>query len=184
MHLSTIAAVALALLAQAAPEQTEQATPAPGTVTVEPLAADANPPEVKRAFAEAVEHALFDARFTPLPGAGHGRYIARFKVTRSARGAVMSNAKEEGADGTAGNWGAQLRVTMPSNKTQLRGLVVTELEVEIVRRGDMQPVWSGRALTAQAQGTSADTAGVVAKKLADAVIRTFPARSADAVSVP
>ncbi len=160
----------------------QEPTLVPGTVTVEPAPDDATPAAVQRAFVEAVEQALLDARFTALPPQARGRYIARISVKRAARGAVASNGREPGAVASAGNWA--IGVTLPSDKRQLRGLIVTELTVELVNRADMKPVWSGSALTAQAEGTRADVPSTLAAKLAPAVIRSFPSNLAEPVSVP
>ncbi len=167
---------ALALLAsgvQEAPALT------PGTVTVEAVA-DANTPAVVRqAFADAVEQALLDARFTALPPQARGRYIARVGVTRAERGAVASNGRESGA-----SWGGGLSVALPSDKRQLRGLIVTTLTVELVSRADGTVVWRGSALTAQASGTRADVPATLAAKLAPAIIRAFPQTLAEPLSIP
>src|SRR5688500_9462953 len=127
MILLTIAA---ALFAASAPASQEEAAPgpiAPGTVTVE-LPDDRGSPEARRLLAGAVERALVDREFLALPAGNRGRYVARMKLSRRAEGSVAVNAAEPGADGNVGNWGASLRVTMPSGKRHIRSLVVTELE--------------------------------------------------------
>lgn len=161
------------------------AVPTPGTVTVEPMAEEAGPAEVRTVFAEAVERALIDANFIVLPGAaGQARYIARIAVSRRAQGEVAADGQEAGAATQVGNWGAGLRVTLPSSKSQLRALVITELTIELVSRAEGRVVWRGSALTAQADGTSGDAPGAVAAKLAGAVMRGFPEVREGAVSVP
>lgn len=160
------------------------AVPTPGTVTVEPMA-EAGPAEVRTVFAEAVERALIDANFIALPGAaGQARYIARIAVSRRAQGEVAADGQEAGAATQVGNWGAGLRVTLPSSKSQLRALVITELTIELVSRAEGRVVWRGSALTAQADGTPGDAPGAVAAKLAGAVMREFPEVREGAVSVP
>lgn len=156
----------------------------PGTVTVDPLPDEAGSPEARRLFAEAVESALNDANFLALPAGNRGRYVARMKLSRRAEGSVAVDAAEPGADSSVGNWGAALRVTMPSGKQQIRPLVVTELEIELLRRDGMQRVWNGRALTVKPQGTPGDTPAALAKKLADAAMRAFPQQMPDPASVP
>lgn len=183
MHLSWMMTIALAAATPAAAQEAPEPL-RPGTVAIEPLAKEAGPAAVRQAFADAVERALLDARFTALPTTSRSRYVARMKLTRTARGAVTSNAKEEGAATAVGNWGVAVGVMLPSGKRQLRGLMVTELEVEILRREGMQRVWSGRAVTAQAEGTKADAPAALAAKLASAVIRRFPAPSEEAISIP
>ena len=161
------------------------AVPTPGTVTVEPMAEEAGPAEVRTVFGEAVERALIDANFIALPGAaGQARYIARIAVSRRAQGEVAADGQEAGAATQVGNWGAGLRVTLPSSKSQLRALVMTELTIELVSRAEGRVVWRGSALTAQADGTPGDAPGAVAAKLAGAVMRGFPEVREGAVSVP
>ncbi|MFL9839400.1 hypothetical protein ABS767_00370 [Sphingomonas sp. ST-64] len=178
-----IAALAM-MVATPAAAQDEAPALTPGTVTVEAAEGDAAPAPVRSVFADAIEQALLDARFTALPGQARGRYIARFAITRAARGAVASNGPEQGARGSVGNWGGAFGVTLPSDKRQLRGLIVTQLTIELVARADLQPVWRGSALTAQAEGTKADAPAALAAKLAPAILRAFPASLAEPVSVP
>lgn len=161
------------------------AVPTPGTVTVEPLPEDAGPDAVRAVFAEAVERALIDANFIALPGAGgQARYIARIAVSRRAQGEVAADAPVAGTATQVGNWGAGMTVTLPSAKSQLRALVITELTIELVSRAEGRVVWRGSALTAQADGTPDDAPGAVAAKLAGAVMRGFPEVREGAVSVP
>jgi hypothetical protein len=180
--MSAIATIAWILLA-AAPQAEAEAL-RPGTVAIESVADPALPASARQIFADAVERALADARFTALPATSRSRYIARVKVTRIARGAVTSKGKEPGPTAAVGNWGAAIGVTMPSNKQQLRGLIVTELDVELVLREGMHLVWRGRALTAQAEGTRADAPATLAPKLAAAAVRGFPAQQPEALSIP
>ena len=161
------------------------AVPTPGTVTVEPMAEDAGPAEVRAVFAEAVERALIDANFIALPGAaGQARYIARIAVSRRAQGEVAADAPVAGTATQVGNWGAGMTVTLPSAKSQLRALLITELTIELVSRAEGRMVWRGSALTAQADGTPGDAPGAVAAKLAGAVMQGFPEVREGAVSVP
>ena len=183
--LTTAQAVAAPPPAAASVPVQADAVLTPGTVTVEPMAEDAGPAEVRAVFAEAVERALIDANFIALPAAaGQARYIARIAVSRRAQGEVAADGQEAGAATQVGNWGAGLRVTLPSSKSQLRALVMTELTIELVSRAEGRVVWRGSALTAQADGTPGDAPGAVAAKLAGAVMRGFPEVREGAVSVP
>lgn len=157
----------------------------PGTVTVEPLPEETGPAAVRAVFAEAVERALIDANFIALPGArGQARYIARIAVSRRGQGEVAADAPVAGTATQVGNWGAGMTVTLPSAKSQLRALVITELTIELMSRAEGRVVWRGSALTAQADGKAADAPGAVAAKLAGAVMRGFPEVREGAVSVP
>jgi hypothetical protein len=176
MCIPTAAFLALALLPQAAAASNAPAA-VPGTIAVE-ISDDA--PQSERVFTDAVTRALFDANFVPLPRQSHSRYLARVKVTRTARGLGRADAKEAAPMAALG----QVYVTLPSGKSQIRGLVGTDLEVEILLRSDGTPVWSGRASTVQMEGGPGDAPATVAAKLADALMRRFPAASGGAVSVP
>ena len=156
----------------------------PGTITIERVENDLDAPEVGGVFAEAVQRALLNARFTALPSPSHSRYIARIAVTHNLRGTVTSDAKEAAPASNVGNWGAQLRVTLPSTKTQMRGLVVTTLTIEIALRSTDQLVWKGSALTAQVEGTRMNAPSIVAQKLADALIQNLPETLDRPISVP
>lgn len=184
--MSVLASVigALVVLLQTSGGQLAQGTPTVGTITVGPVEDRADPPEVARLFAEAVQHALLDANFLALPAQSQSRYLAKVTVTRRARGLVASDAGEAGPATSAGDWGARIRVTLPSAKTDLRGLFVTELKVEIFLRSNNRPVWSGSALTAQARGTRSGAPSIIAAKLADALIQRFPEALDGPLSVP
>lgn len=154
----------------------------PGTVVVE--APTDLPPAEGDVFADAVTQALAGADFQPLPSPGHSRYVARFTVVRTERGAVNTRIAPDRARGAAGNWGATVAVPLASGKTSLRALVATELRIEISRRGDPAVLWSGRALTVQAEGSAGDAPAAIAPKLAHAIIGQFPAQSAEPAAVP
>jgi hypothetical protein len=181
MRILTILAAMLATAAQA-PGPQDGAALTPGTITVELAAGQGDPPAAAQLFVDAVSDALTDAHFLILPGVGHGRYIARVAVTRQARGSVASEAG--GGSGGLTMSGARLGVELPSSKTQLAGLVVTRLDVRIVRRDIDQTVWSGSASTAQVEGTPAGALPVVAGKLADALIRRFPEKFDGPIAIP
>ena len=145
MTVLRIAAALLAVLtpvasASAAQDAGTPGTLTPGTITVEPLPDDAASPEARRLFAEAVERALVDRDFLALPAGNRGRYVARMVLSRRAEGSVAVNDAEPGADGNLGNWGASLGVTLPSDKRQIRSLIVTEFQIEILPRDGARPV--------------------------------------------
>jgi len=180
MAILSITAAALAVLAQASGAPAADA-PRPGTVTVALADRRAVPPDVGRVFADAVERALLDADFTALPAPSHSRYVAEVTVTQDARGSV---AAEGESPGNARFGDGRFRLPLPSNKSQLHGLVVTRLTVRILLRGTGQAVWSGSAVTAAVQGTSDAAPATVAAKLADVLIRRFPARLDAPITVP
>lgn len=181
--LMTVAAT-LPMLMQAPAQRASGEALAPGTVAVESADGEQGGAETSQLFAAAVQAALIDANFVTLPVAGHSRYIARFRVTQQVRGVGTARAITPSASGSVGGWGAQARVSLPTSKMQVQGLVVTRLSVELVLRRDMRSVWSGSATTAQVQGAPANMSPAVARKLADAAIRAFPVTWKEPVSVP
>lgn len=152
---------------------TAQEPPSRGTISVEPT-----DNRVPSSFADAVRRALGDADFLALPGAGHGRYIAQISVTQQNRGLATTDPAEAPSRASAGDWAVRFHATLPSHKTDLDSLVVTELTVRIVERNGMKTLWTGSALTAGA--ASAD----VADKLAETVIRRYPTPTPSPIPVP
>jgi len=179
MRILGIIAAAFAMAGQASGDGQPALTP--GTVSIEVVDAQHQHPALDQLFAGAVGDALTDANFLILPGQGHGRYIARVTVAQEARGAV---AADSGAGSGVTLGGGRLGVSLPSNATQMAGLVVTRLQVDLTLRETGRTVWTGRATTAQVQGTAAGAPAAVAAKLAAAVIRRFPAKADEAIAVP
>lgn len=167
--------LATGLAAGAAPAQ---GPVEPGTIVIEGNDAEA---ETQSPFVDAVEAALLDAQFLTLPNRGASRYLARVAVTRTSRGQVTAGQRDP-ARARAGNWG--LSVTLPSDKGKLRDLIATELDVTIVARKDGQPVWRGRAVTVQAEGSPENADATVATKLAGALFRRFPQSAEEPIAVP
>jgi hypothetical protein len=155
-----------------------RAVPMPGTVTI----ASATGAALPGVFDDAVRQALLDARFTPLPGQGHGLYAASVTVTQKASGVVTAGARPAPPPLATLTGGVSL--SLPSGGGRLSDLVVTELKVTIARRSDAQIIWSGSAVTARVTGTPAGAADVVAKTLAEAVIAQFPHQAAGPISIP
>lgn len=155
------------------PASFAQAPSSRGTITVEP-----SDSRVPPAFTDAVRTALGDVGFLALPGSGHGRYIARISVAQQTRGLTTTDPAEAPSHAAAGDSGMQFKVELPSHKTDLDSLVVTELTVRIVERNGMKTIWTGSALTAGAASAS------VADKLAQAVIRRYPAPTPSPIPVP
>ncbi|MGN6269603.1 MAG: hypothetical protein ACTHM0_06875 [Sphingomonas sp.] len=173
--------LAAAMLMTAAQDAPAPDALTPGTVSLE--MADAGHPQqaLDRIALAAVGDALTDANFLILPGEGHGRYIARVAVSQESRGSVAADAHSGGGVNMAGG---RLGVSLPGSKTQISGLVVTRLDLDLVARDSGKTVWHGSGSTAQIQGTPAGAPAAVVKKLADAVIRYFPRTMEEPIAVP
>ncbi|SOB87504.1 hypothetical protein SAMN06297144_2636 [Sphingomonas guangdongensis] len=157
--------------------------PVPGTVSVEPATGDVSG-ATAQIFAEAVQGALTDVQFLPIRPPGQGRYTARLRVSREARGQVASSEPRWDSSGGLGSWGAALSVRLPSRKPQMRMLYATRLDIAIVPRGGGQPVWTGKALTVQVEATRNDSPAALAAKLARGVMGRFPAQSDEVAAIP
>lgn len=180
MRMMMIAA-ALAAAGVQVPDDDSRPALTPGTVEVQVVDEQHQTPKRDVLFAAAVGDALTNANFLILPGEGHSRYIARVTASEEARGTVATPAKSSGDINAVGG---RIGVSLPGAKTQLSGLVVTRLDVQLVLRDSGQVVWSGSASTAQVRGTAAGAPQAVVKKLADALIRRFPQPMEGPISVP
>ena len=181
-----VLAMAAAIM-QVPPKATEP--PKPGTITVDlsgkdPAREDRGEAADDDPFVRATRNALGNADFLVLPLGAHSRYVASVEVSQQQRGSVTADGVEAKSVGNIGNWGAGVRLTLPSRKTNLRGLVVTRLHVEVRLRSGGQLVWSGSALTAQVSGTGAGSTAAVGIKLANALISQFPVTVQESISVP
>ncbi|WP_267396705.1 MULTISPECIES: hypothetical protein [unclassified Sphingomonas] len=173
-----IGAAAVATMAQDTSIAASNAVPVPGTITI----ASATGAALPAAFDDAVRQAMLNARFTPLPGQGHGLYAATIAVTQKSSGVVTAGSRPAPPPLATLTGGVSL--SMPAGGGRLSDLVVTELKVTITRRSDAQPVWSGSAVTARVTGTAAGATDIVAKTLADAVLAQFPHQAAGPISIP
>lgn len=180
----------LAMAAAIAQTPTTTAKPAmPGTVTVDlngedPAWDGRGETTEDDPFVTATRNAFGNANFLVLPRGGHSRYMATVSINQQRRGVVTSDGAEAKPSTNAGNWGGGLSVTLPSRKTNLHGLLVIELHIEVRLRSDGHLVWSGRALTTQVEGTRAGSAAAVGVKLAGVLVSQFPITVDGPISVP
>ena len=177
--------IVTAALAALSPVEGTDPAPAilsPGTITIDSATAAAVPDETSRTFEDAVRRAMLHARFTPLPGRGHGRYAATVRVTRTSRGVVSTD--RAAAPPPLASLNGSVTLALPPGGGRLSDLVVTTLQVVIARRSDAQVVWSGSAVTARVTGTRAGAVDVVAQTLADAVLAQFPRQAGGTLSIP
>jgi hypothetical protein len=153
--------------------------PVPGTVAVVVRDRDSVPAAAR--YVEAATAALARADFTPLPDAGHSRYVAELAVSATENGVVASRGAEVAPPVYHGGG---FSVGLPSRKEQLHALVVTKLRVTVSLRADSQVVWTAEASTARAAGTATGSPEAVATALCDAVLRWFPHPLPGPLSVP
>ncbi len=160
-----------------------------GTIgVVRPAAAkDRGTAAMDVATTEAVEGALLDAGFTVIPSAQNARHVARYTVTRYAKGAALAKGAKAPAIGMPGGVngvGAGVSIALGGAKMNVGTMVETTMTLTITRRGESTPTWEGRAVTYGVTGTRDGDPAIVARKLATALTRNFGAPSGLLVSVP
>ncbi len=171
----------IALAAQAA---ADSAASGAGTITVAVAPDTPVSPSEAALLAEGVGEALSGASFLVLPGQGVGRYTARVSLTRSAQGPVTAPGSAIASSAGVANLGAGLRVTLPTNKQQIHELMVSTLTLSLVSRKDGRVIWTGKALTAQVEGTRADAPGELGRRLTQALMTRYPQPAPETLSVP
>lgn len=159
-----------------------------GTILVEEMPDNPDAGLEFRTYAAAVDQELQRAGFTTATAASRSDYVALVGFRRTFRPTSYGdNGKPVsvgvgGAVGSGGYSGVGLGIGINlSGKS--KDVVVTELQVQIRRRGDSTAIWEGRALTQAREGTPAAQPGIVAQKLAAALIGGYPGESGRTISV-
>ncbi|WP_426291349.1 hypothetical protein [Sphingomonas sp. TWP1-3-1] len=155
----------------------------PGTIAIVAAESPTTSPAITKTFMDAVQRTFLRTPFLPLPDANHSLYVAKVEVSQTQRGVVRSGNDRSDRPGMAAGLGG-LSLTLPSGKDQLRGLIVTRLEVTVSLRRDDHVVWKGQATTVRASGTRAGAPSVVATALSDALLTWFPQQLPGPMSVP
>jgi hypothetical protein len=153
----------------------------PGTIAIVAAESPTTSPAITKTFMDAVQRTLLRTPFLPLPDANHSLYVAKVEVSQTQRGVVRSGNDRSDRPGMSAGLGG---LTLPSGKDQLRGLIVTRLEVTVSLRRDDHVVWRGQATTVRASGTRAGAPSVVATALSDALLTWFPRQLPGPMSVP
>jgi hypothetical protein len=156
----------------------------PGTITVVASGDDDAADSVTKIYADAVEHALLRTPFVLLPNPSHSRYIATVEVSQIPRGVVMPGGRRSATAPKLTYGGGGLSLSLPSKKTQLRGLIETRLKVSVSLRNNDHVAWAGEAITVRASGTKGGDTSVVATTLSDALLTQFPKHLQAPLSIP
>lgn len=104
-------------------------------------------------------------------------------MSQTQRGVVRSGNDRSDRPGMVAGLGG-LSLTLPSGKDQLRGLIVTRLQVTVSLRRHNHVVWTGQATTVRPSGTRTGAPSVVATALSDALLTWFPRPLPGPLSVP
>lgn len=161
-----------------------------GTIVVEPMSSgDRISPEFQT-YADAVAAELGRLGFTPA-GAAPSNYIAGVAFTRSTRGRVATRPPVTiglGVGGSSGGYRSGGVGVGVGGSVGLGGgeqdLIVSELWVQLRRRGDNTVVWEGRAQTESLGGAPDAQPIASAQRLAAALFKGFPGESGITISVP
>ena len=156
----------------------------PGTITVVAGGDRKAAQDVTKIFVDAVEHAVLQTRFLPLPNPSHSRYIATVEVTQTPKGVVASGDSRSAAKPNMAYSGGVLSLSLPSSKARIHGLILTRLTVNVSLRGDYKVVWTGQAVTIRVSTARDGQLSVVAAALSNAVLARFPVQLSGPISVP
>lgn len=160
---------------------------ATGTVAVREMP---NNPDVGlefRTYASAVGRELQRVGFTE-SGDDGAEYIAYVSLRRAFRSPVDEGKHKPvsvgvgGAVGSGGYSGLGLGIGIDLSGPP-KGLVTTELAVQLRRRADGAAIWEGRASTSAREGSPAAQPGLAAAKLASALLGGYPGESGRTITV-
>ncbi|WP_022681506.1 hypothetical protein [Sphingobium bisphenolivorans] len=158
-----------------------------GTVVVQEMPGNPDVGLEFRTYAAAVEQELQRAGFTSAPAAGSD-YIALVGFSRSFRDPAYDTRRGPVSVGVGGGVGSGgfsgvglgLGINLSGKP---KGVVYTELQVQLRRRSDSTTIWEGRAMTQAREGSPAAQPGVSAQKLASALIGGYPGESGRTITV-
>ncbi|HEX7877125.1 MAG TPA: hypothetical protein VF489_11145 [Sphingobium sp.] len=159
-----------------------------GTIQVEEMPGNPDVSLEFRTYAAAVDQELQRAGFTSATSGGRSDYVALVAFRRTFRPAGYGAGGKPvsvGVGGAVGSGGySGLGVGIDINLSgKPKDVVVTELQVQIRRRADSTTIWEGRALSQAREGTPAAQPGLVAQKLAAALIGGYPGESGRTITV-
>lgn len=159
-----------------------------GTIAVEEMPGNPDVSLEFRTYAAAVDQELQREGFTSVSPGARSDYQALVAFRRTFRPTGYgANGKpvSVGVGGAVGSGGySGLGVGIGINLSgKPKDVVVTELQVQIRRRADSTTVWEGRALSQAREGTPAAQPGIVAQKLAEALIGGYPGESGRTITV-
>ncbi|RZM32308.1 MAG: hypothetical protein EOP67_28405 [Sphingomonas sp.] len=106
------------------------------------------------------------------------------RVVHETRGLVGAPAGTKEPAASVANWGAGVQLSLPTQKQDLRALIVTRMTITLTAWRDGRTLWTGSAVTAQVGGTQANAPAVVGAKLAGALVSRMPAVLEGPLSVP
>lgn len=154
----------------------------PGGIRVQPFVSDGG--LEFQTYAGAVQNELTRLGY-PAAGADGGQYVAILSVMRDTREALARRSPVSvGIGGGTGGYGGGVGLGVGiSLGGRPKSSVVTELRVQIKRRGGGDVVWEGRAQLEARENAPAAQPGIAAGKLAAGLFRDFPGESGRTITV-
>jgi len=188
--IAVILRLSLALTAGAGISPLSATPPMEGTVSVETQGV-ASQPGLAAAWTETVGKALTEQGMTVLEGAGHGRFVAEVRLSRSEVGTAPVDIKKgkgasvlPGMEATGQGAGGHLSVTLPTSKSKIVPLREVRLEIRIRKRDETDVLWRAEAVTVRAAEARNGGDVAIASDLVTAMFRGYPAQSQDVIGVP
>ncbi len=154
-----------------------------GAVSLQPKDSVAGPEY--QLYADAVGTQLAGLGFSPAAAGASADYIATVAFTRTDRGQVRSRPPVTigvGGGGFGGNVGGGVGASFGIG-SKTRNLYMSELAVQIRRRGDNTVIWEGRALAETLEGQAGAQPSDSANRLAAALFKGFPGQSGITITV-
>ena len=155
----------------------------PGTVTVEAAPGGSAGVLEFAVFTDAVAAELSRIGFAPAPAGASSLYVATVSFRRTSRGSFRTPPKFSiglggGSFGGGRGGGVGLGGGVSTGfGSKTRELLLSEMFVQLRRRGDPKPVWEGRAQRPSVSGDPDDQPAALAGRLASALFRGFPGES-------
>ena len=139
-----------------------------------------------RAYADAVAAELAALGFKPVDAVAQADLsgVVEFRQdvrTGGSRGSGFSVGIGGGTSGRGVGIGGG--VTIPIGKAKPSDIAVSTLSLQIKRRADGSVIWEGRAVSETLSSSSAASPGIIAPKLAAALLSGFPGASGQTVRV-
>lgn len=157
-----------------------------GTITVEPMPGGGSASLEFKTYAAAVETELLKVGYAPPAMGKPAQYLGVVSFTRTTRETGPRSAPFTvgvGGGTGSGNVGIGGGIGIPIGKPRANEVALTELSVQIRRRGDGTVIWEGRAQTAADVRAPEAQASLAAGKLANALFQGFPGESGRTITV-
>ncbi|PKP89943.1 MAG: hypothetical protein CVT77_16475 [Alphaproteobacteria bacterium HGW-Alphaproteobacteria-16] len=155
-----------------------------GTLAIEPVQAGVVSPE-QQMYMDAVGAAMADMGFARSATSASADYLATVDFRRMDRGQVRTRPPVTIGLG-GGSYGGSVGVGGGASVgigSKTRNVYLSELAVQLRRRGDNTVIWEGRAQAETLEGQDGAQPADTANRLATALFRGFPGQSGITITV-